>query len=143
MLKFRTMVDGAEAMREDLIDQNERTGPAFKIADDPRITRFGRWLRKTSIDETPQLLNVFLGQMSLVGPRPQPLEEVAEYDLWHRRRLSMRPGITGLWQVQARNDPSFGAWMDLDLEYIDRWSLGLDFSVLIRTPTALVRTPGE
>ena len=142
MLKFRTMVNGAEAMRDDLIDQNERTGPVFKIAADPRITRLGMWLRKTSIDETPQLLNVFFGQMSLVGPRPQPLKEVAEYDLWHRRRLSMRPGITGLWQVKARNDPSFGMWMDLDLEYIDRWSLWLDVSIIARTPVALIRSPG-
>ena len=142
MLKFRTMVDGAEAMRDHLIGQNERTGPVFKIADDPRITRFGRWLRKTSIDETPQLLNVFLGQMSLVGPRPQPLEEVAEYDLWHRRRLSMRPGITGLWQVQARSDSRFDIWMDLDLEYIDHWSLWLDASILAKTPAATIRTPG-
>lgn len=142
MVKFRTMVNGAETVRADLLDSNERSGPVFKIKDDPRITRFGRWLRKTSLDETPQLLNVIAGHMSLVGPRPQPLEEVAEYDLWHRRRLSMRPGITGLWQVEARDDSSFDTWMDLDLEYIDTWSLWLDLSILARTPAAVVRTPG-
>jgi len=142
MLKFRTMVNGAHETRADLIDNNERSGPVFKIANDPRITRLGRVLRKTSIDEAPQLFNVLLGQMSLVGPRPQPLEEVAEYDLWHRRRLSMRPGITGLWQIRARHDPSFDTWMDNDLEYIDRWSLWLDLGVLVKTPGALIRTPG-
>jgi lipopolysaccharide/colanic/teichoic acid biosynthesis glycosyltransferase len=142
MLKFRTMVNGAHETRADLLDNNERSGPVFKIANDPRITRLGRVMRKTSMDEAPQLFNVLLGQMSLVGPRPQPLEEVAEYDLWHRRRLSMRPGITGLWQIRARHDPSFDTWMDNDLEYIDRWSLWLDLMVLVRTPAALIRTPG-
>lgn len=142
MIKFRSMVPGAEEMRGELVAANERVGPVFKIADDPRITRLGRWLRKTSVDELPQLWNVLMGHMSLVGPRPQPLEEVESYDLWHRRRLSMRPGITGLWQVKARHDPSFDTWMDLDLEYIDRWSLWLDASVLAKTPRALARTPG-
>ena len=143
MLKFRTMVNGAEFARNGLVHVNERSGPVFKIRNDPRITRVGRWLRKTSIDEAPQLVNVLLGHMSLVGPRPQPLEEVAQYDLWHRRRLSMRPGITGLWQIKARHDPSFDTWMDNDLEYIDRWSLLLDLSILIRTPRAIVRYPGD
>jgi exopolysaccharide biosynthesis polyprenyl glycosylphosphotransferase len=143
MLKFRTMVNGAEGMRGDLLTVNERTGPVFKMRNDPRVTKFGRWLRKSSIDELPQLANVFAGHMSLVGPRPQPMEEVVAYDLWHRRRLSMRPGITGLWQVEARNDPSFDTWMDRDLEYIDQWSLVLDFSILARTPAATFRTPGS
>jgi len=143
MFKFRTMINGAEFDRVDLAEVNERSGPLFKIRNDPRITPLGRWLRKTSIDETPQLLNVLFGQMSLVGPRPQPLEEVAQYDLWHRRRLSMRPGITGLWQIRARHDPSFDTWMDNDLEYIDGWSLWLDISILIRTPRALIRFPGD
>ncbi len=142
MLKFRTMVDGAEDMRADLVGQNERVGPVFKIKDDPRITKLGQWLRRTSLDEAPQLINVVTGHMSLVGPRPQPLEEVAEYDLWHRRRLSMRPGITGLWQIKARDDSSFDTWMDFDLEYIDRWSLWLDLSILLQTPAAIYRNPG-
>lgn len=142
MVKFRTMVNGAEAMRADLMTSNERVGPAFKMADDPRVTKLGRTLRKWSIDELPQLWNVVMGHMSLVGPRPQPVDEVQTYQLWHRRRLSMRPGVTGLWQVTARNDPSFDVWMDLDLVYIDRWSLWMDASILLRTPAALVRMPG-
>jgi exopolysaccharide biosynthesis polyprenyl glycosylphosphotransferase len=143
MLKFRTMVTGAEEMRDAMLSTNERSGPVFKMKEDPRVTGLGRWLRKTSIDELPQLLNVLAGHMSLVGPRPQPMTEVDAYDIWHRRRLSMRPGITGLWQVRARHDPSFDTWMDLDLEYIDRWSLVLDAEILVRTPAALIRTPGE
>lgn len=143
MYKFRTMYEGAEIDRDSLLDRNERTGPVFKLQNDPRITPIGKWLRRTSVDELPQLVNVFLGHMSLVGPRPQPLEEVAQYDLWHRRRLSMRPGVTGLWQVRARHDPSFDTWMDNDLEYIDSWSLWLDAWILLKTPVAMVRTPGE
>ena len=142
MVKFRTMVNGAAGMRAELLGRNERTGPIFKIAKDPRITKLGRILRKASIDEIPQLWNVLTGQMSLVGPRPQPLEEVEEYDLWHRRRLSMRPGITGLWQITARHDPTFDRWMGLDLEYIDQWSLWRDLKILARTPAALLKTPG-
>jgi exopolysaccharide biosynthesis polyprenyl glycosylphosphotransferase len=141
--KLRTMAVGAEGLRNDLLHRNERNGPFFKIQDDPRITRVGRWLRKTSIDELPQLFNVLKGEMSLVGPRPQPIEEVEAYDFWHRRRLSMKPGITGLWQISARNDPEFQRWMELDLEYIDRWSPWLDLSILARTPAALVRSPGS
>ena len=142
ILKFRTMELDAEERKADLAGRNERIGPAFKVTDDPRVTRLGRWLRKTSIDESPQLLNVLKGEMSLVGPRPQPLEEVQAYDFWHRRRLSMKPGITGLWQVTARHDPSFDTWVDLDLQYIDRWSPWLDFVILLKTPLAMVRTPG-
>lgn len=141
--KFRTMVSDAESLREDLIDDNERSGPVFKLALDPRITRSGRLLRKTSIDELPQLWNVLKGEMSLVGPRPQPVIEVAAYDFWHRRRLSMPPGITGLWQITARHDEDFNRWMELDLQYIDRWSLLLDLRILLLTPWALVRTPGH
>lgn len=143
MLKFRTMVNGAEALRAELAASNERSGPHFKLSHDPRVTRLGRWLRKLSIDELPQLFNVLIGQMSIVGPRPQPIDEVEAYDLWHRRRLSMRPGITGLWQVEARGEPSFDRWMDLDLAYIDSWSLFTDLRILLSTPAALIRTPGE
>jgi exopolysaccharide biosynthesis polyprenyl glycosylphosphotransferase len=140
--KFRTMVPDAAAQRSGMVERNERVGPAFKVRDDPRITPLGRWLRKTSFDELPQLFNVIKGDMSLVGPRPQPVEEVASYDFWHRRRLSMKPGITGLWQITARNDPGFDRWMELDLEYIDSWSLWMDLRILVQTPLALVRSPG-
>ena len=113
-------------------------GQAFKLDDDPRVTRIGRVLRRTSIDELPQLWNVLLGQMSLVGPRPPLPSEVEGYDLWHRRRLSMKPGITGLWQVRGRRESEFDRWVESDLEYIDRWSLWLDLKILLRTiPAAL------
>ena len=138
VIKFRTMVPGAEAMLDGLADQSEVTGAAFKMADDPRVTRSGRFLRRTSIDELPQLWNVLRGDMSLVGPRPALPREVDNYDMWHRRRLSMKPGITGLWQVSARQSPNFDTWAQLDLSYIDRWSLWLDFKILARTlPAAL------
>ncbi len=114
------------------------SGRAFKVTDDPRVTRVGRFLRRTSLDELPQLLNVLRGEMSLVGPRPPLPGEVDGYDLWHRRRLSMKPGITGLWQVRARREPEFDRWVAADLEYIDRWSLWLDVKILARTiPAAL------
>ena len=138
VIKFRTMVPGAEAMLDDLADQSEVSGAAFKMADDPRVTRSGRLLRRISIDELPQLWNVLRGDMSLVGPRPALPREVDSYDMWHRRRLSMKPGITGLWQVSARRSPNFDTWAQLDLSYIDRWSLWLDFKILARTlPAAL------
>ncbi|OGO53656.1 MAG: hypothetical protein A2V84_06960 [Chloroflexi bacterium RBG_16_70_13] len=133
VLKFRSMTRDAEARRPEIDDRNEVNGRAFKVTDDPRITRAGRWLRRTSIDELPQLWNVLRGEMSLVGPRPPLLDEVARYDIWHRRRLSMKPGITGLWQVRARRDPDFDRWVASDLEYIDRWSLWLDLWILART----------
>jgi exopolysaccharide biosynthesis polyprenyl glycosylphosphotransferase len=136
VLKFRTMVDGAEAMLDGLADQSEVTGAAFKITNDPRVTRTGRFLRRLSLDELPQLWNVLKGEMSLVGPRPALPREVDSYDLWHRRRLSMKPGITGLWQVSARRSPNFDAWAELDLSYIDRWSLWLDIKILARTVPA-------
>jgi lipopolysaccharide/colanic/teichoic acid biosynthesis glycosyltransferase len=128
----------AEARLGDLQANNEIQGRAFKITDDPRVTRVGRFLRRISLDELPQLINVLRGQMSLVGPRPPLPGEVDGYDLWHRRRLSMKPGITGLWQVRARREPEFDRWVAADLEYIDRWSLWLDVQILARTiPAAL------
>jgi lipopolysaccharide/colanic/teichoic acid biosynthesis glycosyltransferase len=128
----------AEERLEELRDQNELVGHAFKLDDDPRLTRTGRILRRTSLDELPQLWNVLVGQMSLVGPRPPLPTEVAGYDIWHRRRLSMKPGITGLWQVEARNDPEFDRWVALDLTYIDRWSLWLDLKIMLRTVPAML-----
>ena len=138
MLKFRTMRVGAEAEREKLLRANELSGPIFKMAQDPRVTPVGRLLRKTSLDELPQLLNVLVGHMSLVGPRPLPLVENWELVPVHRRRLSVKPGMTGLWQVSGRNDLTFEEWMALDLQYVDNWSLGLDLAILLRTvPTVL------
>jgi exopolysaccharide biosynthesis polyprenyl glycosylphosphotransferase len=137
MVKFRTMRLGADAERPALLARNEMDGPVFKLTDDPRVTRFGRLLRRASLDELPQLLNVLLGQMSLVGPRPLPFEETQELRAGHRRRLSMRPGITCLWQVSGRNDLSFKEWMALDLKYVDSWSLGLDLAILLRTLPAI------
>jgi exopolysaccharide biosynthesis polyprenyl glycosylphosphotransferase len=138
MLKFRTMVPEAEALLADLMGRSEVNGQAFKLSRDPRVTRTGRFLRRSSLDELPQLWNVLRGEMSLVGPRPALPREVDSYDLWHRRRLSMKPGITGLWQVSARRSPDFDAWAELDLSYIDRWSLWLDLQILAKTlPAAL------
>ena len=136
--KFRTMVVDAEARLDEVRHLNERTGAAFKAANDPRMTRIGRFLRRTSIDELPQLWNVLTGSMSLVGPRPPLPDEVAEYDIWHRRRLSMKPGITGLWQIEARHEPDFDRWVEHDLVYIDGWSIWLDFKILLRTVPALL-----
>jgi exopolysaccharide biosynthesis polyprenyl glycosylphosphotransferase len=138
VVKFRSMVPDAESRRADLAGRNELNGPVFKVTDDPRVTKTGSWLRRYSIDELPQLWNVLRGEMSLVGPRPPLPEEVAAYDVWHRRRLSMKPGMTGLWQVRARREPEFDRWVSADLEYIDRWSLWLDLKILARTiPAAL------
>jgi lipopolysaccharide/colanic/teichoic acid biosynthesis glycosyltransferase len=141
-LKLRTMVRDAEARKAELAALNERTGPVFKMDDDPRVTPVGRFLRRTSIDELPQLVNVLRGDMSLVGPRPATLDEVERYAPWHRRRLSVKPGMTGLWQVSARNDPDFDNWVALDLAYIDSWSLQEDLKLLARTPVALLRNAG-
>lgn len=136
--KFRSMVRDAESRLDDLLHRNEVSGQAFKLKDDPRISRIGRWLRRTSIDELPQLINVVRGEMSLVGPRPPLPREVEGYDVWHRRRLSMKPGITGLWQVSARNDGEFNRWVAIDLDYIDRWSLWLDVKIIARTLPAML-----
>ncbi|MEI7632834.1 MAG: sugar transferase [bacterium] len=131
--KFRSMRTDADRQLSRLMQHNEMTGPVFKMKEDPRITSLGKWLRKTSLDELPQLWNVLCGQMSLVGPRPPIPDEVEKYDRWQRRRLSMKPGITCLWQVMGRNQIDFNTWMKLDLEYIDNWSLWLDFKILLRT----------
>lgn len=133
IVKFRSMIAEAEDFRESLVDQNEADGPVFKIRKDPRVTRVGRGLRKLSIDELPQFINVFLGQMSIVGPRPPLPGEVEEYTWDQRRRLSVRPGITGLQQVSGRSDVTFDQWVELDLAYIDNWSLSEDFRILFRT----------
>lgn len=143
IVKFRTMTRDADGLRAALRAQNEVHGAAFKITDDPRITKLGRWLRRTSIDELPQLWNVLWGDMSLVGPRPHPLDDVAGYDDWHRRRLSMKPGITGLWQVRGRRDPDFDRWVQQDLDYIDGWSLWLDIRLILSTIPALLRSEGR
>jgi exopolysaccharide biosynthesis polyprenyl glycosylphosphotransferase len=132
LLKFRSMVDNAHAMREELEHLNERE-IAFKIANDPRVTPVGRWLRKFSLDELPQLLNVFRGDMSIVGPRPPLPEEVAHYQPWQRRRLRMRPGLTCLWAIAGRDRIDFNAWMRLDISYIENWSLALDWSIILKT----------
>lgn len=143
LLKFRTMVREAEALREDLEHLNEVEGRAFKLTSDPRLTATGRFLRRTSLDELPQFWNVVRGQMSLVGPRPPLPAEVANYDLWHRRRLSMKPGVTGLWQVEGRRDPVFDRWVQMDLDYIDRWSLWLDLMIMLRTIPAVLAQQGR
>jgi exopolysaccharide biosynthesis polyprenyl glycosylphosphotransferase len=135
--KFRSMVPEAEALKADLMKYNEVEGAAFKMADDPRITRVGKWLRKSSIDELPQLWNVLCGHMSLVGPRPPLPDEVKRFDRWQRRKLSMKPGITCLWQVGGRSNVDFEDWMRMDLRYIDEWSLGLDAKILIDTIPAV------
>jgi exopolysaccharide biosynthesis polyprenyl glycosylphosphotransferase len=143
MFKFRSMVPDAHDRLLEVRHLNERNGALFKATNDPRITRVGAWLRRTSIDELPQLWNVLTGSMSLVGPRPPLPEEVAQYDIWHRRRLSMKPGITGLWQVEARHEPDFDALVEHDLVYIDGWSIWLDFKILARTLPALLAHAGR
>ena len=140
--KFRTMVQGAEAQQAALEHRNEADGPVFKIADDPRVTRVGYWLRRTSLDELPQLINVLRGEMSLVGPRPLPVRDVDRIDVrWHRRRFSVKPGITCLWQVHSR-EPRFDEWIALDMEYIDNWSLSLDLKILAKTIPAVLSGQG-
>ncbi|MGA9523210.1 MAG: sugar transferase [Myxococcaceae bacterium] len=133
MLKFRSMVVNAEALKEKLQAHNEQTGPVFKIRNDPRITPIGRFIRKYSIDELPQLINVLRGDMSLVGPRPPVPKEVVQYEGWQRRRLSVRPGLTCIWQVSGRNQISFEEWMYLDMRYIDHWSLSEDITLILKT----------
>lgn len=142
MLKFRTMVRDAEGQQAGLRSRNEMSGPVFKVTRDPRITRLGLALRRSSMDELPQLVNVLLGHMSLVGPRPLPLSEQKAIVGWQRRRLSMKPGLTGLWQVSGRNSVDFEEWMRLDLEYVDRWSLASDLLILLRTIPAVLFARG-
>jgi exopolysaccharide biosynthesis polyprenyl glycosylphosphotransferase len=139
IVKFRTMVTDAEDRYAEVVALSDTQGAAFKMTNDPRITRLGAFLRKTSIDELPQLWNVLRGEMSIVGPRPAPPREVAEYDIWHRRRLSMKPGITGLWQVEARLDEDFDRRAALDLRYIDGWSVWLDMKIIARTIPAMLQ----
>ena len=144
ILKFRTMTSNAEQLKHELAAMNEMSGPVFKVTNDPRITPFGKWLRKYSLDELPQLFNVLRGDMSLVGPRPLPVDEVRRFsDLAHRRRLSVKPGLTCLWQIKGRNQISdFKEWVRLDLEYIDNWSIWLDLKILLLTPPAVLRGTG-
>lgn len=132
-IKFRTMVRDAEKRRADVMHMNERDGVLFKITNDPRVTRLGSFLRKYSLDELPQFFNVFRGDMSVVGPRPPLASEVREYKLSHLRRLDVMPGITGLWQVQGRQDPSFDSYVSLDMTYIENWSIWLDLKIIVRT----------
>lgn len=142
MYKFRSMYVDAEQVRGQLLHLNEMSGPVFKLTHDPRVTRVGKFLRKTSIDELPQLFNVLLGNMSLVGPRPPLPTEVSNYDYAHRRRLSVRPGITCLWQISGRNNVDFEQWMNLDLYYIDNWSYLQDWRIMMLTIPAVMRREG-
>jgi exopolysaccharide biosynthesis polyprenyl glycosylphosphotransferase len=143
MYKFRTMVADAEKRMREIEHLNEVSGPVFKIKNDPRITPVGRFLRKTSIDELPQLFNVLKGDMSLVGPRPLPLRDYEGFsEDWQRRRFSVRPGVTCLWQIGGRSSISFEQWMELDLQYIDKWSLLLDFEILLKTIPAVLKGSG-
>ena len=141
--KFRTMISDADAMKSVLRRSNQRSGPFFKITGDPRITRVGHFLRRYSLDELPQLFNVLKGEMSLVGPRPHPVDDVAAYEIEHLARLDVTPGITGLWQVRARRNPSFQRGMELDREYIRTWSLGMDLRIMLMTFWAVVKGSGE
>ena len=140
--KFRTMVQNADVLRETMHHLNERDGILFKVANDPRITRVGRLMRKYSLDELPQFWNVLRGSMSLVGPRPPMASEVEQYDLSHLRRLDVLPGITGLWQVEARQDPSFDSYISLDTAYVENWSLWLDLKILVRTISVVLGGTG-
>jgi lipopolysaccharide/colanic/teichoic acid biosynthesis glycosyltransferase len=143
MYKFRTMVADAENGQDALEARNEASGPVFKIRADPRVTPLGRFLRATSLDELPQLWNVLIGEMSLVGPRPLPTRDVGRFsEPWLMRRFSMRPGLTCLWQISGRSDLDFAQWIALDLEYIDRWSLWRDMHILLRTIPAVLRGTG-
>ncbi|MEL7585564.1 MAG: sugar transferase [Prolixibacteraceae bacterium] len=142
-LKFRTMVVDAEALKAQLMGQNEQEGPVFKISLDPRVTRIGRFLRKTSLDELPQFINVLRGEMSVVGPRPPIPSEVEKYERWQIRRLSMKPGITCIWQVSGRNNIPFHEWMKLDMEYIDNWSLKLDLILILKTIKVMITGDGK
>src|SRR5581483_8323653 len=141
--KFRTMVDNAHVLKKHLQHLNERKGPFFKIAEDPRITRVGRWLRRFSIDELPQLWNVLIGDMSMVGPRPPDVDEIHHYRPQDFHGLDVLPGVTGLWQVSQRLNPSFDTKMSLDREYIEKWSLWLDCKILLKTIPVVLRADGQ
>ena len=142
MLKFRSMVVDAEKRKKDLAHLNEMSGPVFKVKRDPRVTKVGQFIRKTSIDELPQLFNILRGDMSLVGPRPPLPSEVEQYQPWQRRRLSVKPGLTGLWQVSGRNNVDFEEWMAMDLRYIDDWSIWLDMKIMLQTVPAVLFRAG-
>jgi lipopolysaccharide/colanic/teichoic acid biosynthesis glycosyltransferase len=142
-LKFRTMVRDAEQRYSQIADLSDIGGAAFKMENDPRVVPALHWLRRAFVDELPQLWNVLRGEMSIVGPRPAPAREVALYDVWHRRRLSMRPGLTGLWQISDRRLVEFDRRATIDLDYIDRWSLGMDLKILLRTIPAVLAQHGH
>lgn len=143
-IKFRSMIVNAEAKLDELLDQNEMDGPVFKIKDDPRITRIGKFIRKTSIDELPQLLNILKGDMSIVGPRPALQREVEQYNEYQRQRLYVTPGLTCFWQVQPRrNDLSFDEWMELDIKYVRERSFWVDWKIIFLTVGAVLRASGE
>jgi len=142
MLKFRTMVAGADRQQAALEERNEAGGALFKIRDDPRLTPVGRVLRRLSLDEIPNIVNVLRGEMSLVGPRPLPLRDYERLEAWHRRRYNVLPGVTGLWQVSGRSDLSFDDLVRLDFYYLENWSLWLDVSILLKTPFAVVAKRG-
>ena len=142
--KFRSMYQDAEKRKKELMSQNEMSGLMFKMKDDPRITKVGKFIRKTSIDELPQFINVFLGDMSLVGTRPPTVNEFMQYEGHHKRRLSMKPGITGMWQAYGRKTVTdFEDIVKMDLEYIDNWSIGLDIKILFKTIASVVTTGGQ
>ena len=138
LYKFRSMVQGAERQLPALRHRNEMAGPVFKIRDDPRVTRVGRWLRRTSLDELPQFWNVLKGEMSVVGPRPSIPSEVRQYERWQRKRLAVRPGITCTWQISGRNEVEFDRWMQLDLHYVESWSLWHDLKIVLLTVPAVI-----
>ncbi len=141
-LKFRTMVIDADLQKKRLAEMNERDSVLFKLSNDPRVTRFGKFLRRHSIDELPQLLNILRGEMSLVGPRPSLPEEVAMYEPKHMVRLAVLPGLTGLWQVESRRDPSFANYISLDIQYVQSWTIWLDMKILFRTLGAVIHGTG-
>jgi lipopolysaccharide/colanic/teichoic acid biosynthesis glycosyltransferase len=142
MLKFRTMREGADRLQEQLEGRNEADGPLFKIREDPRVTRVGAFLRRFSLDEIPQVLNVLRGQMSLVGPRPLPVRDFERLEDWHRKRYLVLPGMTGLWQIAGRSELSFDDLVRLDFYYLENWSLRLDVTVLMKTIPAVLRARG-
>ena len=141
--KFRTMIHNAESLIGEVNHLNESDGPTFKISNDPRITKIGKFLRKSGLDELPQLINIIKGEMSLVGPRPPLYTEVIKYEQWHLKRLSVKPGLTCLWQIQSqRNRIKFDDWMKLDIHYINNWSLGLDVKILLKTANTVIERSG-